>query len=91
MRIVLGKIDAVPAAGGLMAIKVQANTGTTYEILVDPERARIFAEAIMANWDEAPLIQAKASAQEAASPQRPRKATQAPKPPKRGRPPGKRR
>ena len=89
MRIVLGKIDAVPAAGGLMAIKVQANTGTTYEILVDPERARIFAEAIeavMANWDEAPLIQAKASAQEAASPQRPRKATQAPKPPKRGRP-----
>lgn len=84
MRIVLGKIDAVPAAGGLMAIKVQANTGTTYEILVDPERARIFAEAIeavMANWDEAPLIQAKASAQEAASPQRPRKATQAPKPP----------
>lgn len=64
-----------------MAIKVQANTGTTYEILVDPERARIFAEAIeavMANWDEAPLIQAKASAQEAASPQRPRKATQAP-------------
>ena len=94
MRIVLGKIDAVPAAGGLMAIKVQANTGTTYEILVDPERARIFAvaiEAVMANWDEAPLIQAKASAQEAASPQRPRKATQAPKPPKRGRPPGKRR
>jgi hypothetical protein len=37
MRIVLGKIDAEPARGGLMAIKVQANTGSVYEIMVDPE------------------------------------------------------
>jgi hypothetical protein len=29
MRIVLGKIDAVPAAGGLMAVRVQANLTVT--------------------------------------------------------------
>ena len=34
----MGRIDAAPAAGGFMAIKVQANTGSLYEIMVDPEQ-----------------------------------------------------
>lgn len=57
MRIVLGKIDAVPAAGGLMAIKVQANTGSVYEIMVDPKSVARFVEAIevvRAGWTELP-------------------------------------
>ena len=40
-----------------MAIKVQANTGSLYEIMVDPEHSSRFAEAnaaFRAGWAEAP-------------------------------------
>ena len=45
-RINLGSMDAVPAAGDMLSVRVTANSGQALDIMVDQDRARIFAEAI---------------------------------------------
>ena len=60
-RIALGTIDAVPAVGNQMAIKVTGQSGQSFELRMDADHTRKFAEAIAAvraGWDQAPVIEA---------------------------------
>ena len=46
MRIYLGIIEAAPAVGNEIALKITANTGQQFEVRMDTDRAEVFAEEI---------------------------------------------
>jgi hypothetical protein len=45
-RIYLGTIEAAPAVGNEIALKITANTGQQFEVRMDADRAKVFAEEI---------------------------------------------